>query len=79
MKTIKNNSGVIKRVDDNTAIKLVKLNIWEYCGKEEYKKLNKSKSSNPENNQIDIKDRGLSDKKIRRERKLAKRRKLNQK
>ena len=77
MKTLKNNSGNIKRVDDNTAIKLVKSNIWKYCGKEEYKVLNKSKPINTEKDQPNIENRGLSDKKIRKERKLAKRRKLN--
>tara|TARA_R110000782_G_scaffold107237_2_gene195669 strand:+ start:132 stop:368 length:237 start_codon:yes stop_codon:yes gene_type:complete len=76
MKTLKNNSGNIKRVDDNTAIKLVKSNIWKYCGKEEYKLLNKPKPLNIENDQTNIENRGLSDKKVRKERKLTKRRKL---
>jgi hypothetical protein len=70
MKTLKNNSGDFKRVDDDTAVKLVKSINWKYCGKEEYKILNKPKKSEPVKS--DIENRGLSDKKIRKERKLAK-------
>jgi|UPI00048C511A hypothetical protein len=71
MKTLKNNSGDFKRVDDDTAVKLVKSTNWEYCGKEEYKALNQTKSK-PKNVKSNIKNRGLSDKKVRKERKLAK-------
>lgn len=74
MKTLKNNSGDFKRVDDDTAVKLVKSTHWKYCGKEEYKILNKPKPKpkNTKTDKPDIEDRGLSDKKLRKERKLAK-------
>jgi|TARA_R110001592_G_scaffold103086_1_gene290516 hypothetical protein len=72
MKTLKNNSGDFKRVDDDTAVKLVRSTNWKYCGKEEYKILNKPKPKKSKPVKSDIENRGLSDKKIRKERKLAK-------
>lgn len=74
MKTVKNVNGDVKRVDDSTAIMLTDSGQWEYCGKEEYKKLRKSqpKIENKKTEESDIENRGLSEKKLRRERKRAK-------
>lgn len=72
MKTVKNNEGNVKRVEDGTAAQMVNSGKWDYCGKEEYKKLIKSKPQKTETTETDLKSRGLSDKKLRRERKRAK-------
>jgi len=74
MKTIKNNEETVRRVDDSTADMLIKSGSWFYCGKEEYKKFKstKKKSSGVKSDTPDIENRGLSDKKLRKERKLAK-------
>lgn len=73
MKTVKGTNGEVKRVDDSTAMMMVSSGQWEYCGKEEYKKLRKTKVSTENVNKTDdIENRGLSDKKLRKERKRAK-------
>tara|TARA_R110001592_G_scaffold64818_8_gene199236 strand:+ start:7021 stop:7263 length:243 start_codon:yes stop_codon:yes gene_type:complete len=75
MKTVKNNNEDVKRIDDSTAEMLVKSGSWFYCSKEEYKKLRKSvkpKKSTGTEEIKDIENRGLSDKKLRKERKRAK-------
>ena len=73
MKTVKNSNGDVKRVDDSTAQMMVSSGKWDYCGKEEFKVL-QSKKSKEENvkSENNIENRGLSDKKLRRERKRAK-------
>jgi predicted small secreted protein len=74
MKTVKNNSEDVRRVDDSTAEMLVSSGSWFYCSKEEYKKNRKSVKvkTNNKTETKDIENRGLSDKKLRRERKRAK-------
>tara|TARA_B110000971_G_scaffold198469_1_gene215086 strand:+ start:75 stop:314 length:240 start_codon:yes stop_codon:yes gene_type:complete len=74
MKTVKNKEDLVKRVDDSTASMLVNIGLWEYCSKEEYKKLSKGGRVNNVSNseKVAIEHRGLSDKKLRKERKLAK-------
>lgn len=75
MKTVKNNNEDVKRVDDSTAQMLVNSGSWFYCNKEEYKKHRKSVKSKQSNKNVETKDienRGLSDKKLRKERKRAK-------
>jgi predicted small secreted protein len=74
MKTVKNNSEDVRRVDDSTAEMLVSGGSWFYCSKEEYKKNRKSVKvkTNNKTETKDIENRGLSDKKLRRERKRAK-------
>lgn len=75
MKTVKNSNGDVRRVDESTAMMLTGSGLWEFCGKEEYKKLRKSqpKTNNTKGEETDnIENRGLSDKKLRRERKRAK-------
>jgi|TARA_B110000259_G_C13920083_1_gene364467 hypothetical protein len=74
MKTIRNKEDSVKRVDDSTASMLVNNGLWTYCSKDEYKKLSKGvRVSNVTNSEkVAIEHRGLSDKKLRKERKLAK-------
>ena len=45
MKTVKNNSEDVRRVDDSTAEMLVSSGSWFYCSKEEYKKNRKTNIS----------------------------------
>ena len=72
MKTIKNNDDSVKRVDDATATMLVNIGMWEYCSKDEYRKLTKGGGTITNSEKLAIEHRGLSDKKLRKERKLAK-------
>ena len=76
MKTVKSKGGDVRRVDDSSAVMLVNSGTWEYCSKEEYKKLyqKKKKNNTPtiDTDEVDIESRGLSDKKLRKERKRAK-------
>jgi hypothetical protein len=73
MKTVKNSNGEIKRVDDSTAIMMVMSGLWNYCGKEEYKQIRKVVKETPKSETTnDIENRGLSDKKLRKERRRAK-------
>jgi hypothetical protein len=73
MKTVKNSNGEVRRVDESTATMLTGSGLWEYCGKEEFKKLRKTKTKTENKTETsDIENRGLSDKKLRKERKRAK-------
>jgi hypothetical protein len=72
MKTVKNNAGTVKRVDDSTANMLVNSGSWFFCPKSEYRKTKKVKKSKDSSETVNIENRGLSDKKLRKERKLAK-------
>jgi hypothetical protein len=72
MKTIKNKEDSVKRVDDSTATMLVNIGMWEYCSKDEYRKLTKGGRTITNSEKVEIEHRGLSDKKLRKERKLAK-------
>ncbi len=75
MKTVKNNKQDEKSADISTAKMLVNGGSWFYCNKEEYKKLRKrvkTKQTEKNTEVINIENRGLSDKKLRRERKRAK-------
>ena len=73
MKTIKNNSGEVKRVDDATARNLVDGKLWFYCPKNEWKEIRKTQVvEKKEESSNNINNRGLSDKNLRKERRRAK-------
>ena len=72
MKTVKNNNEDVKRVDDSTASMLVNSGAWFYCPKEEYRNLKSRKKTNSVSTEDNVENRGLSDKKLRKERKRAK-------
>lgn len=81
MKTVINNAGEVRRVEDATGDQMVRSGQWMFCGKEEWKKHRKTtqaaqtkeRHENGDATEAELKQRGLSDKKIRKARKEAKR------
>lgn len=80
MKTIKKN-GEIKRVENSQADTMVTLGGWEYCGKEEWKKIRKTKTVKNKTSDLEVEEisGNLSDKKKRKLRKENKRKKYESK
>jgi hypothetical protein len=81
MKTVINSAGEVRRVEDATGDQLVRSGQWMFCGKEEWKKQRKTQKAtetkerheNGDVTEAELKQRGVSDKKIRKARKEAKR------
>ena len=71
MKTLKSLKGEIRRVDEATANKLIGT-TWKYCSKSEYKALRKNVPKEQTTSTNITENRNISDKKLRKQRKIAK-------
>ena len=71
MKTLKSLKGEIRRVDEATANKLIGI-TWQYCSKSEYKALRKNVPKEQTAPTNITENRNISDKKLRKQRKIAK-------
>jgi hypothetical protein len=80
MKTIKKGNEII-RVEDTQAENMVRIGGWEYCGKEEWKKICKTKTTKNQTSDLEVEEisDNLSDKKKRKLRKENKRKKYESK